>query len=200
MIRSNQPSAAARKPRARKSGKPVTRWPAELSRHFGLCDCVAGEFQSRPWGTPSVQTTLSQGFTIITIKAPIRFQFTCKKGKPDSVCFASAAAQIVKADFGTRPVLSSHSSASAFNTGKCDGRARSARGTTKFIIVLDGEYKRFYGTVNLRFTLNRCGSAPPWNMTLVIRDKELDEGESDWDGDGRPNNEEPRAFEWVPDR
>lgn len=82
----------------------------------------------------------------------------------------------------------------------CNGRATSARGTQDFVLVLDEEYKRFLGTVDLRFVVELCGQVPPWDMTLMIRDGKLDAGESDYDGDGKPNNEERRGLEWDPDR
>lgn len=177
------------------------RGPGEIGRRPRACDCISGSFETRSWGTPVVEVLVSQGFTIVTIKVPVKFQFTCKNTSSDSRCIAVLRPSIVKTDFGKLDVITMATGGTPFYGGVCDGQFTFVDdAVSRFVIALRPGMAKLDGRVDLRFVLDGCPTVTPRDMSLVIRQGDLDVDASDYDGDGTVNSRESRGREWDPNR
>ena len=194
----------AGQPKAGKPTRPVEQPVEEVTLLQdgppGTCKCAGAAFLKRPWGVPRVRPTLSQGFTVITITVPVKFQFTCQKAARNRKCAAFVTPLIVKKDFGPKPVLDVRPRDAPAHVAACTGKPTVTSTSVRFVAVLIGEHQAFDGTLQLRFDVRACPGVAVWDMTLVFEDGKLDEKASDYDGDGTPNGEEEPGREWDPDR
>lgn len=168
-------------------------------RLLGYCKCASARFESTNWGKPAVEVTVSQDFTIITVKVPCKFRFTCQKTTPEGRCLAVVVPEIVKLDFPARSVVTSGIRGTPFHGGICDGKPKQDTTELGFVIVIGGRDPKIRGRMELRFGIPDCPGTLVWDMGLVIQNGKLDEGASDYDGDGTSNADEP-GREWDPGR
>lgn len=184
--------------KVKKRKPPNKRGPGDIARRPTDCACTSGSFRTTSWGTPVVAVLISQGFTILTVKVPVRFQYTCEN-TPSGFCRPVLTPHLVKADFGGMNVVTAATGGARRECGFCDGQVNLVNDSEgRFVVVLRTENPNVVGGLELRFTLDDCAGVTARDMFLVISNGKLDPDASDYDGDGKKNADERRGREWDP--